>query len=381
MITIKFKYKDKECSIQCNKYDKIIQICQQYSKQNNLDYLSKIFFYDYKKINLKRNNPSLNKLLNLENNNETVFEIIVLEDPDKEIVTRIVNYKGEEYKFKVRKNENIINILATKFKKNKNRFFLLAKGDIITENQNLSQLQENEKILMDEIEERNSVVSVKDTDNGKDNNSPLLPELEPKNNNNNEKIYVPPNDKIYIPPNQTIELEDKNGKEKENQKIVMIDGHKADVDDEQENIIEENHEKHEKENEKKNEAINYDNIHNKECIEKLLKIFLVKAIEYIIIYTLVFFCFSNKINEIFINRFNLALGTFIITTLVGVIIGIPAFNLAQDDNEDFCNYLLGFIYFTLYIFIILFYCFLLSKFTEPKYFMHTISDSLPIYSY
>ena len=391
MITLKFKYKQREYSIQCQKTDKMKEICQQFATQNDLDFISKIFVYDDKKLNLKNNNYSIMKLLNLENNNNTVFDLIVFDDPDKEIITRTVIYKGEEHKIPTRKNENIINKLASIFTKKANKFILLSQGDLISEKVKFNQLP-NTPILMDDNDERNSFNPIND-----DNNQlPLIPQLitnddNNKNNNNNtnnntnninnnnekiypqnEKTYIPPNDKIYIPPNQNIELKEKN----ENKDDIEV------KEEDKENNKEEN--KKEEEEEKEKEEVNKEedkprkslNFSFEDDIDKLLKIFLILIIQFVIIFALVYFGFLLKINEKFIDGLGPILGTFIPVTIVILLIAIPTFILMDDDFSECWNYFQAILYFIIYIFAITFYCFLLSKFTEQRYILCTLSQIL-----
>ena len=173
MINLKFKYLEKECTITCQKTDKMKQICQQYANQNNIDFLSKIFICDNKKINLK-NNFTISKSLNLENNDNTMFNIIVFDDPDKELITRTAIYNGEEIQIQSRKNENILNRIANMFSKKINNFFVLSQGDIITGEQKFNQLPDV-PILINDNEERNSIVN--------NNASPLLEDVIKSNNN------------------------------------------------------------------------------------------------------------------------------------------------------------------------------------------------------
>ena len=392
MITLKFKYKQREYSIPCQRTDKMKEICQQFATQNNLDFISKIFVYDDKKINLKNNNYSIMKLLNLENNNNTVFDLVVFDDPDKEIITRTVIYKGEEHKIPTRKNENIINKLASKFKKNSNKFILLSQGDLISEKLKFSQLP-NTPILMDDNDERNSFNPIND-----DNNKlPLLTELTTNQNNNNnnnsntntsndtnnntsnntnnninnEKIFVP-NEKIYIPPNQNIELKDKN----ENKDGIEVKEEDKEGNKEEENKEEKKEQEEDKEEDKGRKSLMSLNDLDDDDVDKVLKIYLILIIQFSIIFSLVYFGFLWKINEKFIDGLGPILGTFIPVTIFALLIAIPSFLLIDDDYSELCNYCQAYIYFIIYIFAITFYCFLLSKFTEQRYILCTLSQIL-----
>ena len=361
MINLKFKYLEKECSISCQKTDKMKQICQQYATQNKIDFLSKIFIHNNRKINLK-NNFSISKLLNIENSNKITFEIIVFDDPDKELITRTAIYNGEEIKIQSRKNENIMKKLSNIFSKQINKFFVLSQGDIITNEAKFNQLPDA-PILINDNEERNSINS-----NG-GNNLPLIPDVIKNNDNNNnnnnsnnndnniqnDKIYNPPNEKIYMPPNEKIELEDKD-------------------------------EKDEKEEENNIKVINEDEngrrsslrftINDDDNIYKLRNIFLFLIIQFTIIFSFVYFGFLYKINEIFISGLGPILGTFIPTTVVVLLLAIVSIGIIDDEDDSICSYFSGYSFYIVYIVSMTFFCFLLSLFTEQKYILCGLSQIL-----
>ena len=373
MINLKFKYLEKECTIPCQKTDKMKLICQQYATQNKLDFLSKIFIHNNRKINLK-NNFSISKLLDLENSNKTTFDIIVFDDPDKELITRTAIYNGEEIKIQSRKNENIMNKIANIFSKKVNKFFVLSQGDIVTNEAKFNQLSDA-PILINDNEERNSINSL----NG-DNKLPLLPDLIKNNNNNNtnknnnnennanipnEKIYNPPNEKIYIPPNEKIELKDKNEEEKDENK---------EEEKEKENENEDIKDIKEDDNGRTSSlrfANDYEN-----NVYKLRKLFLFLIIQFTIIFSFVYFGFLKKINEVFINGLGPILGTFIPTTIVVLLLALFSIALIEDDDDSICWYFSGYSLYIIYIFSITFYCFLLTRFTEEKYIICALSQIL-----
>lgn len=332
-VKLKFRYKKKDYFLECNKKDKIKDVCKKFTSENGLDFISKLFIYDDQTLSFD-SNLTVKQQFDLDISNENEFEILVIENSDKQEKVYNAYFDGNTVQVKGRKDESLLNIFKrafgnlTNIDKIKN-VFALAGGEQFSSEKKLNQVKETGMLIFESGRES--------FDAGQPNDD--------KNEEKNLEKNIGSGEKFLIENEKNAINEDKNDD------LISSE---------------------EREQVQAPRRISYAEYFNTYLDQNVLrKAFLILIFQYILIISLNYITYITNFNYICTNSGSrVMLGIFIPDTIIILIISIftnVSLETIHDDEEDKCLYKASLVLSTFYIVFVLFLFILLSKYVNEFY--------------